>query len=377
MVGKRSSAALSRSSINWSNTSNKLLEKINKSRSPDIQWFANLKSMLSAGNEEFMTEFIKADGIHILIQSINKRLIRPSFSDFDVALLFEIVLCCKVAMNSSVGMDGLLAVDQSIETIARCIRFEHKLFSLQVLELLSVYCYYSLAATKRVYKGIKVCSLNSPSVAYLPVIISILVSYMSMKLILPVFAWAQLAARAQQEGTFASYSNALVEGDVEVKAAIMKFINTILEAVEEAPTIYEQLKIDLNRQLFGERYAEAIQSVDRELSQLSSSYPDQTMVISRLSMTVYDKSVPNDDPYSMFTGTPKDGYIGVDENVDSRDSSGTRRDLTSRRRSLQSPMGSFRLSDVESDVQSAFPTTFEVRVMEKMVKVSPISGTMV
>jgi hypothetical protein len=180
VVGKRSSAALSRSSINWSNTSNKLLEKINKSRSPDIEWFANLKSMLSAGNEEFMTEFIKADGIHILIQSINKRLIRPSFSDFDVALLFEIVLCCKVTMNSSVGMDGLLAVDQSIETIARCIRFEHKLFSLQVLELLSVYCYYSLAATKRVYKGIKVCSLNSPFVAYLPIIFLCYHKYISV-----------------------------------------------------------------------------------------------------------------------------------------------------------------------------------------------------
>jgi hypothetical protein len=79
----------------------------------------------------------------------------------------------------------------------------------------------------------------------------------------------------------------------------------------------------------------------------------------------------------MFTGTPKDGYIGVDENVSPRNSSDSRRDLTPRRRSLQSPMGSFRLSDVESDVQSAFPTTFEVRVMEKMVKVSPVSGTMV
>ena len=189
--------------------------------------------------------------------------------------------------------------------------------------------------------------------------------------------YMQLAARSQQEGAFASYSNALIDGDVEVKAAIMKFINTILEAVEEAPTIYEQLKIDLNRQLFGERYAEAVQSVDKVLSQLSSSHPDQTMVISRLSMTVYDKAAPNDDPYSMFTGTRKDGYIGVDENISPHNSTDSRRDLTPRRRSMHSSVGSLRLSEAEPDLHSAFPTTFDVRVMDKTVTVSPVSGTMV
>lgn len=322
----------------WEDGGKQLLESIEKAKSPDILLFSKLKLMLSTASKEFMEGFVNADGMLLLVQTINSRLHRPLLNDFDIAILYEILLCCKVAMNNSVGMDAFLQVDTALEAIARCVRFEHKLFVLQVLELLSVCCYYSLDAAKQVYKGFKV------------------------------------AAKSMQEGAFASFSVALIENDVEVKGAALKMINSLLSALEDSPTTFESLKIDLNKQLFGERYVEAVKNVDKELLELKTSDPQETMIVSRLSMTVYDK-VPFDDPYWSYT--KKGGYLGVDESIGwNRDSQTTPRTSTPRRSSLQSRGVSSRYS-AESEAAVSFPVSFDVLVMSKSITVSPTCGTMV
>eukprot|EP01037_Dinobryon_pediforme_P022111 gene22111-23161_t len=77
------------SSLQWGKKSNILLENISRSKHPDIQWLADLKAMLSAANDDFMTAFVQADGVAILIQAVNTRLNRPSLSEYDIALLYE------------------------------------------------------------------------------------------------------------------------------------------------------------------------------------------------------------------------------------------------------------------------------------------------
>ena len=191
-----------------------------------------------------------------------------------------------------------------------------------------------------------------------------------------------MAAKSHQEGAFAAFSIAIIEGDVEIKANIIKFINSLLTALQSELPIFEQLKIDLNKQLFGERYIEACQLVDKELLSLSTLNAQETMIVSRLSMTVYDK-VPYEDPYSMYTGTKKGGYLAVDETFKTRESIDTSRDTLSsvpRRSSLTSPGVSGRFNSEADETAAAlatFPHSFEVFVLDKTRVVSPACGTMV
>ena len=73
-----------------------------------------------------------------------------------MAALYEVLLCCKIVMNSSTGMDYFLKVPNSIETIVNCLNFCFKMLALQVLEILSVCCYYSNVAAISVFKAFQV-----------------------------------------------------------------------------------------------------------------------------------------------------------------------------------------------------------------------------
>lgn len=78
-----------------------------------------------------------------------------NITEFDVAVLYEVLLCCKSVMNSSAGMDGFIAVADSIETIVNCLQFDFKYLSLLILEILSVCCYYSTSSAHSVFQGLK------------------------------------------------------------------------------------------------------------------------------------------------------------------------------------------------------------------------------
>ena len=59
-------------------------------------------------------------------------------------------------MNSSTGMDYFLTVPHSIESIVNSLNFYFKMLALQVLEILSVCCYYSNEAAISVFKAFQV-----------------------------------------------------------------------------------------------------------------------------------------------------------------------------------------------------------------------------
>jgi len=70
--------------------------------------------------------------------------------------MYEVLLCCKLVINSSIGMDCFLTVPNAIETVVNCLNFGLKLLALQVLEILSVCSYYSTAAAVRVFRAFQV-----------------------------------------------------------------------------------------------------------------------------------------------------------------------------------------------------------------------------
>jgi hypothetical protein len=71
----------------------------------------------------------------VILQRVNKKPI----STIDVAMLYEVLLCCKLVMNNAIGMKGLLDVSGAIDTIALCLLFDFKPLAL----LVSLLCWGS------------------------------------------------------------------------------------------------------------------------------------------------------------------------------------------------------------------------------------------
>ncbi len=118
-------------STTWGEKENALLESIESSDTPDIGKLSELKVVLSLTSVDFMKTFIEAQGIEILLNGIETRLSKV-LTEFDVAILFEIMLCLKLVMNHSFGMDAFLEAEGGMDVVARCLNFNHKFFALQV-----------------------------------------------------------------------------------------------------------------------------------------------------------------------------------------------------------------------------------------------------
>lgn len=94
---------LSRSQ-SWGEAQISLLVLIEKAKVPDIQHFIRLRSMLSTANLDILTGFLSAGGVELLLKCIDHRLVRVPMSDFDTALLYETMCCCKMVMNNGTGI---------------------------------------------------------------------------------------------------------------------------------------------------------------------------------------------------------------------------------------------------------------------------------
>ena len=213
----------------WGDKENMLLASIQKMKVPDIPSLSRLKIILATGNMEMMTSFLDSGGVSILLKAIENRLHKKPLTELDIAVLFELLSCCKAVMKNSVGMEGVAQVQGSIDIIAKCLRFDYKQFALQILEILSVCAFYSEEMAMKVLHGMKV------------------------------------NARFYQESPFACLAAALVDQDIEVKAAVMQFVNALIMAIGETK-LRLVFRSELKSQLFDERIESAVQQVDRELA---------------------------------------------------------------------------------------------------------------
>ena len=88
--------------------------------------------------------------------------------------------------------------------------------------------------------------------------------YYSEKAAKQVIDGMRLLARAKREPPFACLCVALMQQDIEVKAAVLQFVNSMAIGVGDFNT-HSLLRADLNTQLFGQRLEETIRSVENEM----------------------------------------------------------------------------------------------------------------
>lgn len=222
----------------WGDKENSLLTSIRKAKLPDLASLSRLRVVLASANKEFMISFLDAGGVSVLLKALDSRMHKKPLTELDVAALFEVLSCCKQVMNNSVGMDGFLEVNASIEAVALCLNFEYKSFSLLVLEILSVCCYYSEKSAVMVVHGMR------------------------------------LLARSQKEAPWACLAQALECQDIEVKAAVMVFVNSVIMGIED---INERtvVRSEFNSQLLYETYVKASKTTEHELEVLSKMQPEE------------------------------------------------------------------------------------------------------
>lgn len=155
-----------------------------------------------------------------------------------MSILFEIMTCCKYTMNNSLGMEGFLAVEGAIEAVAQSLRFDgYRGLTVQVIEILSVCCFYSEAAACKVGDGMR------------------------------------LLARLSKEPPFMCLSNALLSQDIEVKAAVLQFVNSMLMSATDVNS-HSLLQNDLSNALFRESFDKATAQVSSEAALLPSLSAD-------------------------------------------------------------------------------------------------------
>eukprot|EP01040_Poterioochromonas_malhamensis_P011521 gene11521-12563_t len=217
----------------WGDKENMLLNSIQKMKLPDIPTLSRLKIILATGNFEMMSSFLDSGGVSILLKAIETRLMKKPVTELDIAILFEILSCFKAIMKSTVGMEGVAKVEGSIDVIALCLRFDYKQFALQILEILSVCSFYSEDMAMKVLHAMKG------------------------------------QARFNQEAPYACLARALVEQDIEVKAAVMQFVNALIMAISDTK-LRLALRSELRSQLFDETLEQAQNQIERELAFLNN-----------------------------------------------------------------------------------------------------------
>ena len=214
--------------IEW--IKNIIAEMNDTSKKNDIQVFTKLRVSLATQDRDFMDRFLELGGISAVVQAILLRVYNLPFTELDVTILYEILLCCKVIMNTALGMDAFLAVNGSIETIARCLNFDYKLMSLLALEILSVCSYYSEDSCCMVLHGL------------------------------------QLLARSKNEAfVFDILKDALIHGDIEIKASTALLINSMVTGVED-DDIQMHLRQDLQSIHIGETMQELTLMIEQEMT---------------------------------------------------------------------------------------------------------------
>jgi len=111
-----------------------------------------------------------------------------------------------------------------------------------------------------------------------------------------LFVFIKLSAKSRKEAPFADLTFALIELDVEVKAAVMRLVNSLLNSLSSTH-VYIELKSDMNSQLFDERILEASQLVDRGLEELNITSKGRSgdgddirrkSILAGISMSLYD-----------------------------------------------------------------------------------------
>jgi hypothetical protein len=113
-----------------------LLHKLRVKHRPDMQSLLMIKSRISTANKAWMESFIAANGIAAVIEGMSYRIMQSPLAELDVAILYELLCCAKVIMNTSFSMDCFVATKGAIRAVVYSLLFEWKTLALEVMEVI-------------------------------------------------------------------------------------------------------------------------------------------------------------------------------------------------------------------------------------------------
>lgn len=171
-----------------------ILENISVTRiRPEMADVLNMKSRISTANKAFMEAWIAANGMVILVNAIGERCKPVPMGEVDIALLYEMICSMKIVINTGITMEIFLATEGAIRSVTSSLFLAGcKPLAMQVLELLAVLCDYSSTACADVVRYLRKSGVH------------------------------------RRERPFSMLTAAIAEDDVEVKAAVLQFINSML-----------------------------------------------------------------------------------------------------------------------------------------------------
>jgi hypothetical protein len=132
IIGMHKNLLHNKKGIVWGEQHIATLNLIRNTKKPDIQDLIRLRTALATGNKDFLTGFLAADGIYVLMKCIDERIAKLPMTDLDASILFEVINCCKCTMNNDTGMEALLITPGAIEHMAKSLFFEWKPLALTV-----------------------------------------------------------------------------------------------------------------------------------------------------------------------------------------------------------------------------------------------------
>jgi hypothetical protein len=212
---------------NWGESQNILIKKLLNTSNPIIDDLILLNTMLRSANKPFMNSFIENNGVDILVKSSDDRLNATTMTFIDATLLYEILCCIKNSMNNEIGMNSFIIHPDAIIHITLSLRFEWKVLTLQILEILAVCCYYSEEAALKVCQGFR------------------------------------LYAKARREYPFACLTQAIIVEDIEVKAAVIQLVNNMVSGIQSTKSRI-LLRAELSSQSFKEKYEEVSSLIEND-----------------------------------------------------------------------------------------------------------------
>jgi hypothetical protein len=119
--------------MTWTEKETKLLKSIDNARSPDIHSLLSLKVILASGKQQIVQSFLELNGISILTKIIvyifqdqQQSAHVAELEEKDIAILYEVLLCCKMLMNNALGMKEFLEFPRALDDVVLCILFDYK-----------------------------------------------------------------------------------------------------------------------------------------------------------------------------------------------------------------------------------------------------------
>jgi hypothetical protein len=119
-----------------------LLKDYSKSY-PSLVDSKQLKTVVQTSPKNWLISFMCDHGFRYMLTIIENLGLLTDISGYEAAVLTELLLCLKALMNNQLGLEGVLSIECSLDKIAACLQLGIEEINMQVLELLSVCCFFS------------------------------------------------------------------------------------------------------------------------------------------------------------------------------------------------------------------------------------------